>query len=177
MKNLKFALALALTRTAKAAQAEVIRQLPERFTIRTTWVKRGIRIIPATKKRLQSSVIVKDDFMIRQEEGGEKRSLTGHAVAIPVAIRASKRSVTRPSRYPGALLDKPRHFLAPFRSDPSTRGLFRRRGKKSLTLLYILKDSVDVPARFEFEETVGDVAAKVFGKELDKAVDVAFKPR
>jgi hypothetical protein len=39
-KQLRFAASLALTNTAKDAQGEVRRQLPQRFTIRTGWRQR-----------------------------------------------------------------------------------------------------------------------------------------
>ncbi|MBF0171465.1 MAG: hypothetical protein HQK87_10345, partial [Nitrospinae bacterium] len=70
-KQLRFAAAQALTRTAQDAQEEVKRQLPERFTIRTGWLARGIRIRPASRNNLKASVLVKDAFMALQETGGD----------------------------------------------------------------------------------------------------------
>ena len=103
-KQVRFAAAKALTRTAQAAQAEVKRQLPKRFTIRTNWVPNGIRIRPANTSTLSASVLVMNRFMALQETGGDKTSPFGEALGVPVGARPTPQSVTRPSKFPGALL-------------------------------------------------------------------------
>ena len=73
-KQLRFAAAQALTKTAQDAQEAVKQQLPKRFTIRTNWLARGVRIRPASRTTLQATVLVLDRFMAQQETGGEKAS-------------------------------------------------------------------------------------------------------
>jgi hypothetical protein len=55
-KQVRYASALALTRTAQDAQEQVRRQLPNRFIMRSQWVPKGIRIQRATKANLESTV-------------------------------------------------------------------------------------------------------------------------
>jgi hypothetical protein len=55
-----FATAYALTQTAKAAQKEVEREIPRVFDRPTPFTRQAIRIRPATKRRLQSEVLIKD---------------------------------------------------------------------------------------------------------------------
>jgi hypothetical protein len=119
-KQAVFAAAVALTRTAQEAQGEVVAELPERFTIRTGWVARGIRIQPARRDRLEAVVYSRDEFMARQETGGTKEGRNGKSVAKPVEVRRNPGQTTRPSRWPGALLDKPSFFAAPL----STQGAY-----------------------------------------------------
>ncbi|MBF0371620.1 MAG: hypothetical protein HQL52_19460, partial [Magnetococcales bacterium] len=117
-KQARFATAVALTCTAKDAQEEVRRQLPERFTIRTGWLAKGVRVRSARKNNLEAAVTVLDDFMALQETGGMRKSHSGEALAVPVGARPTPRSITRPSKFPGRLLQKPRHFIAAFHDDP-----------------------------------------------------------
>ena len=196
-KQIRYATAVALTRTAKDAQAEVRRQLPERFTIRTGWVAKGIRIKSARKDDLESSVQVKDDFMALQETGGLRRSRSGDALAVPVGARPTPRSMTRPDKFPGRMLDKSRYFIAPLTSksltarsrdgknvrrrihsqqltgaDVGKMAVFRRRSKKRLPidLMYIFAKQVDVKPRFGFMETVKAVVEARLGENFSEAV-------
>ena len=58
--QIPFATAYALTQTAKAAQGEVEREIARVFDRPTPFTRQAIRIRPATKKRLQSEVLIKD---------------------------------------------------------------------------------------------------------------------
>jgi hypothetical protein len=79
---LPYATAVALTRTAKRAQTKIRRNLPRRFIIRKKWVGKGVQIKPATKKRHVAVIFSRDEFMVRQEEGGIKRP-KGRHIAVP----------------------------------------------------------------------------------------------
>lgn len=122
-RELPFATALSLTWTAKDAQEQVKDDLPDDFTIRRPWVAKGIRIKPARKSARLASIAAKvgsvDDFMALHQTGGKKTGRGGR-VANPIGARKAPSAVTPKSRWPGALLKKPGHFLAPL----STGGRF-----------------------------------------------------
>ncbi len=166
-KQVPFATALALTRIAAEAQAEVRKQLPKRFTIRRSWVASGIRTTRATKRKPESSVYTVDEFMALQESGGVKRGRK--AQAIPVGVRKSKRQVVGRARWPKALSKKPKHFIAQV---GGTRGVFKRTGRGgrgSPKLLWRFESDVRVRPRFEFEETVAKVMNDRFQFEFGRA--------
>nr|CRH06592.1 Conserved protein of unknown function [Candidatus Magnetococcus massalia] len=175
-KQARYATALALTRTAQDAQAEVRRRLPELFTIRTGWVAKGIRVKPAQKADLQASIRVLDPFMALQETGGSKRSLSGDALGVPVGARPNPKSVTRPGKFPGALLKKPNHFIAPLFKDPTTHAVWRRGGRKGrkLKMMYRFVDRVEIKPRFGFIETVKAVVEARFQENFQAATKNAL---
>lgn len=119
-KQARFAIALALTRVAQEAQARVVQDLPDHFTIRSPWVGKGIRVARANPRTMEAVVFSKDDFMALQEEGGTKEPRSGRSVAVPVGARRTKQTITRPGKWPKALLQKPGHFIAPL----GTGGLY-----------------------------------------------------
>lgn len=201
-KQIRFASAVALTHTAKDAQAEVRKQFPQRFTQRTGWVPKGIQISAANKSNLKSSVRVMDHFMALQESGGIKKPQLGKVLGVPVGARPTPKSITRPSRFPGALLKKKGYFIAPITKrsltarsggtkntarrlynksittqDLGRMALWRRRGKKRLPidLIYIFKESVTIKPRFRFKETVRDVALERFPKRFLDALQKALE--
>jgi len=106
-----FAAAVALTRTAQDAQAEVRAELPTRFTIRNRWVSQGIRIVPAKKNCLEAEVGSRDDFMALQETVGIKRP-RGEPLAVPTEkVRRTKRGLISKAQRPRQVLQKPKVFL------------------------------------------------------------------
>nr|CRH06049.1 Conserved protein of unknown function [Candidatus Magnetococcus massalia] len=175
-KQARYATALALTRTVQDTQAEVRRRLPERFTIRTGWVAKGIRVKPAKKSNLQASVRVLDPFMALQETGGTKRSHSGDALGVPVGARPNPKSVTRPGKFPSALLKKPNYFIAPLHNDSSTHAVWRRGGRKGrkLKMMYRFVDRVEIKPRFGFMETVKEVVEARFQENFERAVKEAL---
>jgi hypothetical protein len=170
-KQIRYASALALTRTAQDAQEEVRRQLPSRFIMRSQWVPKGIRIQRATKANLESTVRVLDDFMALQETGGIGET------SVPIGARPKPISRTPPSKWPGALLKKPKHFIAPIKSGSDQMVLWRRRSKKKnspLRLMYVFEDRVKIKPRFGFAETVEQVGLERFKIRFEEAVEQAL---
>ncbi len=204
-KNLRFAAAMALTNVARDAQQEIIRQLPERFTIRTGWLKKGIRFKPADKnaKDIMSRVVDVDSFMAFQETGGDKTKEGGRDFSIPIGARPLLTMTTPPSKWPGALLAKmgKGYFLAPLtgkaldqrsRNKKGTRtamgqvithgslgkmALWKRQGKQRLPidLIYIFQPVVHMKPRFGFYDTVRKVTHERLPIRMQEAVNQAAR--
>lgn len=190
-QQVNFASSLALTNTAKDVQKEVRRKLPQKFTIRTGWVARGITVKAATKITQRATVRVKDEFMSLQEFGGTKTSKSGKMVGIPVGARPKHTSVTRPRDYPGSMLKKKGFFLAPLpnKSGGSKNvGVWRRAGgfvtvskgryvgrkRQRIELQYALAPSVKIKPRFGFFELSRREASRNIEKRFNEALRFAL---
>ena len=142
-KQMRFAATMALTKTAQDAQQEVMRQLPERFTIRTGFLKSGVRYRPADKndRNMVSRVVDLDSFMALQETGGDKRQYSGKDMAVPIGARPTPLSTTPLSKWPSALLAKlgRGYFVAPLTGkaiatrSQAEKNAFRRRFGRDMT--------------------------------------------
>lgn len=176
-KQFRFAASLALTNTAKEAQGEVRRQLPQRFTIRTGWLAKGIQVRSANRRDLQASVRVLDPFMTMQETGGSKVSPFGDSLGVPVGARPNPTSVTRPGSFPGAMLKRKGYFIAPISHGSNIKGVWRRTGKgrrEQMKLMYIFSHQVELKPRFGFHETVRQVAVEQFPRRFMEALRQAL---
>jgi hypothetical protein len=183
-----FATALALTRTAQDGQAEIRRQLPSRFTIRTPWVAKGVRYKPADKRSLTAMVYDVDAFMRIQETGGEKVSIHkrvfdyGDYLAIPIDARRNKRDVVRREDWPQNLVNPfvihardGRTYLAVHALSKRIRGGAFGIGKNvgGTRIMYILVRRESLRARFGFAATVRDVVRDRFNINFRDAINVA----
>lgn len=106
------ATAIALTETAKAAQAAIRADLPKRFIIRSRWVPGGIRFTAADKRDnpIRATVGSVTPFMGLHATGGVRRPTGKKDLAFPVGARRNPREMTRPSRWPGRLYAKKNTF-------------------------------------------------------------------
>lgn len=115
-KQVRYAAARALTDMAQFSQAQVVSEMPGRFTMRRKWITKGIRISRATRKELRAEVFSIDRYMGRQEGGGDKTPVSGRHVAVPGPVLrpggASKDARKIPlGEWPKASLTKERTFL------------------------------------------------------------------
>jgi hypothetical protein len=183
-KNFRFAVAKSLTKTAKAIQQETQNNLGSRFTLRREgFIKSGIRILPATKEKLESVVYSRDDFMYLQEYGGTKLSRQKY-VAVPLPESPIKRTKSgiikktdRPKNIKPTIIGKDKKltkvveikgkkFIA--RLKPAL--LRKRKTKKKtsesskdrLDLLYILIPSAQIKNRLKLAEDGRQIAAERF---------------
>lgn len=178
-----YACARTLTMLAQDAQAEVRRELPRRFTIRNTFVEKGVKIKPASKSNLQSEVYAQMegafslDFMLLQEEGGTKRP-RGQNLAIPVDAKRSKRDIVTQANRPKALLRKKGYFIS-HQSTAQTAhlfpGVYKRMADHRLSLLFDLEPRASVPSRWDFVPTVLKVAQERLPRLLSLSVQDALK--
>lgn len=181
LNQIPFATALALTRTAQDAQAEVRRGLrpgASNFVIRNDFVAKGILFTAAKKDTLQAAVFSRDDFMVKQEKGGTKTP-RGSNVAIPIDVRTNKRGIVTQANRPRQILNKPDVFVARM---GGLLGVWQRLGKRAakksgraLKLLYVFKPSVPIRARFGFADTVRRVVTERFARQMGLAIERALR--
>lgn len=188
-EQIPFALALALTRTAQHAQAEIKRDLPHRFEIRNAFVPRGVRIKTASKKDpeaavyWQAPVAARREFaqsLARQETGGTKTPAK-RWLAIPrpaVEARRGKGGLIPKRWRPGQALKRRDVFVANTQT-PGVVAIYRRKTKKRYPIeaLYTLTDRVRVRETFEFVPTARAAARQVFKKEFGQAFAKALATR
>lgn len=169
-----FVLAVSLTRTVQAVQAELRKDLPTQFTIRDGWVSKGIRIKAAKKNDPEAEVGSKDEFMREQAEG----ATVAGAIATK-HIRKTTKTRLRASVLPVALARKAARLRILTKPDGSFRfptdntPAIMQRVKKSrypLRRLYTFSKDIEIPERWPFGATVEEIATKVWPEEVAKAI-------
>jgi len=171
-KQVTFAMASALTLTAKEIQAGVIQSIESGFTVRSGWDKPanifGVRIKPATKQDLSAWIGTAADWLEKfvQEPAGSfiLKTPKGEFLAIPTKnVRRTKRDLIQKSQRPAALLGK-RDFII-----VTKRGLhilFQRRGRgksSQMVALYFL-----VPhAKIKEKDFLGPPTERIFGQRFE----------
>jgi hypothetical protein len=163
-KQVPFATSRAINETLLFAQAQVRRELPEHFKIRSNWVAKGIQVRMSDKRTLTGLIFTRDEFMARQETGGEKPR-GDKEQAVPFAIRGSDgQDKTLKSRWPSQMIGKDRAFMV--RSKTSRVALVLRRngrGKRKDQVLYVLLGkTLKVKARWNFRKRVEEIANQIF---------------
>ena len=173
-RHVPFALARALTRTAKDAQGDVQEALPGQYTLRNNWVKNGIRITPATKAGAPVAVVGSlEPFMARQETGGPKTARDHARIAVPVTVKRTKRDVIPKSQRPGALRGKPKVFMV---KTAGGAGIVLRVGRDRypLQMLYWLKHGVKVKPSFGFGKRTSNTVSQRFGLNFSASLSLAL---
>lgn len=177
-KQIPFAVALALTSTAKDAQSEVQKSLEGAFTLRNNWHKPsnkfGIRVKTAKKTDLVASVHTEADWLELHEDGGTKTPTKGKELAIPTEnVRRNKRQMIQKSQRPGALRGK-RDFVL---NTKKGRVLYQRRGKgkrSKLVALYNLEPRAIIRKQSTFFEPIERTVARVLQSNFNDALERAY---
>jgi len=178
-KQIPFATALALTRTAKEIQREEVAHIRNEFTVRGSWLREGGRfgvgITPASKENLVAIVESRAPWLEAHEEGTTRTPAGAHFAIPQKDIRRTKTQVIARSQRPKALK---RAFKI-----ETTRGvplLLQRigRGKNSiLRVMYQLTGRAKIAPRLRFVETgravVDKVWRRIFSEALDRAIRTA----
>lgn len=182
IKQAKFATSVALYETAKQAADTVRNQLPQDFTIRNTYVGKGIRVRPSGSKAIRATgrgiegmeaqVGTLDEFMARQELGGKKEGTGGKDIAIP--IRENPSDITTKSKWPKALMRKKNFFIQPYKG---YRAMFERTEKTRypIKIRYWFKPTVNVNKRWRMIDTITEVVAQHYDKNFEDAFNRAMK--
>lgn len=173
-----FATALALTKTAQLAQADVRSHLAESFTLRNGWVSKGIRVDPARKNSLSAMVYTKDYFMALHVKGGDRVPASPGKDAVPVGARANKRDFTRKKYWAGKLLAKGgRGFKAKLKN--GAIGVFVRKAKGKdkgkLSLYWVLKRAIKIKADWPFEKQWRASVSRNLPDQLNAAIKSAVE--
>jgi hypothetical protein len=180
-----FAIAKALTLTAKSRQAKVQQGLGSRFILRrASFIKSGVRIEPATKTKLQAVVKDINPFMERQETGGTKLPTHGSMVAVPLSgARPSPRSLISPENMPAAVMQRGGFirtvggrsimYAVAFKAgrrkrDKFTKQLGAANWSRKIVPMYVLVHSATVRPRYEFEKTVTTGIEDEFAQNLEQ---------
>jgi hypothetical protein len=171
-----YAIAVTLTDTAKQAQKEIQRKMPEQFTIRKSRVITGVRIEPAKKTDFKNfgfcQAVVKDiDPFMADHESGNKRPAKKRLRVIPEGIRPNKKDLIKKSQRPGAILKKKKKYFIGVLRYTGVPGIWERLPDNNLKLLYSTKPIATIKPVFHFVETVKDIT----GKNIVKNFESNFK--
>lgn len=191
-KQMRFAAAVALTRTAKAAAEEEKQEASRKLEEPTPFTLRGIRFDKATKQNLQARVYVmpiQAEYMHWQVEGGtrQKRAKSGEALPVNIAVNKYGNIVARGRGKLKALINRPDTFIGTVkgvyglwqRGRSAKNGKFRAQGKvrsagktraTTVRLLVRLEPSVRYEPKFKFYDKAEQVFNRRFERELDKAL-------
>lgn len=195
-QQMPFAVARALTFTARESMEAVQASMPGRFTLRRNWVVKGIRYRPASKTKLTSYVYTKDEFMARQETGGIKTGKPGGGnfssanvpqnsgtrsrfagigrVAVPTQnVLRTKQDIIRKSDLPSGQGNKA--FV--IGNNGNQQLLVRRfqKGKRAgLKVLYVLKKQTYVKPRFGMRDTVINTVKTRYADIFEKSITDAM---
>ncbi len=178
-RQVPFAIARALTMTARDAQGDVRAELPSHFTLRNNWTSSGIRITPATKSSPEAIVGSLEPYMQRQETGGTRTARDHSRVAVPVKAKRNKRDRIPKGQRPAAMKGKPRVLLINGSNIIQTKGgqgILQRVGRERypLQVVYWMKRGVKIKPRFGFKATTFATIAQRFGPNLTAALSQAM---
>jgi len=171
-RQLPFATAKALTKTAQQGQEAVIKSLNSAFTLRTNWYKPsskiGIRITPAKKNDLQSEIKTNAKFL-QLHEGGMEKIPFGKFIAIPTEnVRRTKRQLVAKSNYPGNLKNS---FIVNSKKS-GVKLLLTKVGRgrvKQTRLMYVLVPKAKIKKVSVFYEPIRRAVAANFSNNFNEA--------
>jgi hypothetical protein len=177
-KQAPYALSLTLNRLANVAQQDVQNSLSTRFQLRRAqFVRNTIYRKPgedtATKTRLEAGVRVDDrrDFLAKHETGGQKTSVDGGRVAVPIGARRNKAEIITKANRPRAILNK-KGFRIKDDLIVQTVG----RGKRAaLKVWYKLVRSVPIRPRLEMAKTSQRAVDREWVRIASEAIEQAMR--
>lgn len=179
-KQVTFALASALTATAKEAQSASVADIEGTFTVRNNWDKpsnaMGVKVLPASKTDLSAAVVTRADWLNLHERGGIKVP-GGRFLAIPTSnVRRTKRDIVQRGQRPKALVGKRDFVIRTKRNGKAI--LFQRRGRKKnshIVAMYVLDKKAPIKKRSTFREPVVLTVEKRFDALFERKMREAFR--
>jgi hypothetical protein len=173
-RQIPFAVASALTLTAKEAQKEIQADIPNRFRVTKKWWLQqqptGIKVQPATKQRWWATVFTNAYFAPLQEAGGTKTPYRGSSIVAPSSnVRAATQ---RRSGGAKEARNKPGVFFGKTRTGKTA--MYRRKSKRQVELLYVFMRTARVKKRFGFKQQAVATVRRVFSRILKQRLDQAI---
>ncbi len=200
-RQIPFAMANAINRTAEEVQQAERDHISKAFTIRRPFVLSNVRIARsdfATKTRMQATIAIPDDSVLTKFEGGGIKSprAGGRAIAVPIDVKRNKSDIITNANRPRAFafvrarssiktrnavyMGKGRTFMIQL-ADGSGWILKRTgRGKKGAlfegtSVLYVLRPQVRIPNLLDYY-TIGEtVAVRRFPLNMQGMLDYALR--
>ena len=197
-KDVDFAGVVALTRTAKLIQNVVKDEARKRFNLRNNFVLRGVRIIPATRSKVEARVFTDDPNLPVQDEGGVRRrkeflipgkrflSVTGtnpREAIIPRGLRPPRlftkkikfKTARIRKKKPGGKVKRRKTSALPFITKSKKSGIKiiavrRTTAARPIGVIYIaVKNKVNIKRRPFFEVPADKEYDDRFQEEYDRA--------
>ncbi len=173
-KQLRFAVAKALTETAYDVQKELRANMPSRFTLRRQWIVQGIRVDKATKDSLTATVYSRDKFMGLQESGGPKNPLRNY-IAVPTkAVRRTPKDMIKAADKPKNLGDKAHIVQVNGDKYLALKKPRKGRSQNELRLLYLLVPRAQIKERLGLNKDGQRVVRAKFAQNLQRAMEFAM---
>lgn len=170
-KQIPFATAKALTRTAQDVQRAEIANVQRVFSNKKKWFGKnqptGIKITPAKKNNLTAFVYSNASFLQLHETGGIKTPSRGNSLAVPT-INTPKR--LRKSGGVRKAMNQKKTFIGSIRG--GQRGVLKRTGKKPypLKVIFGFEPKVKIKKALGFALIGTRVASRQFQRHFDKAL-------
>lgn len=174
-EQVPYATSRALNDVAVDAQSSVVKSITGIFQNRKKWWLKqqptGIKVKFSNKRDLVSRVHTSAYFAQIQQDGGTKKPKSAKNLAIPTAAVPKKYRTSHGARE--MMADKKNVFSTP-------KGVFRRTGKKKLTLLWSLAPAAKIIGVFKFADIITKVVNRRFEqhfrKRLEQALNTAKPP-
>ena len=171
-KQMRFAQAVALTKTGKIAGEDFTKSLDRVLDRPTPFTKRGVGLIKATKERQVATVFVKDvqaGYLELQETGGTRRPKK-RALVLPARGRINQYG-NIPRGAVKAALARADTFSGTVRG---VAGIWQS-GKKGVKLLYAYQPSANYRPRLRFRQTVEASVRHNYHRQYRRAHDYALR--
>lgn len=175
-KHIPFATALALTATARHAQAALTAQLPSIFDRPTPFTVRAIASTPATKANQTATVFVRPiqaAYLALEETGGFRTSATGKSLPEPITIGVNQYG-NIPRNKIATLAQKPGYFVGTVKG---IKGLYQRPKTGALKLLARFVTGWAIKPKFRFGERVTIDVRHTLPSATRAAIDKALTPK
>jgi hypothetical protein len=172
-RQIRFATAKALTRTAMDARRAVMDQLPKTFDRPVPFTMRAIGYRPATKVTLTAAVFVRDrqsEYLAKHVTGGTRKP-KGRALLIPADVpRDAHGNVSRP--WLRRLRSRKDVFSGTVKG---VGGLWQRTKDGRLKLLLAFEPQAKYEKRFNYEKIVRQTVDKRFAHHFRSALADAMR--